>query len=272
MRLAALACALAIGGGFAQPATAQDSSAAAVSGRFTAPQAAAFGKALEQDLAARGARVALVFRSGRPRKSMPPGLGYTHSAFWVYREINTSDGQRLKGYAVYNLYHGDGKRLPKTRSYLAQDWPTDFMLGSIESDVAVIVPTPEMQRRLLAVIDSPTYAALHVPSYSLIDNPFDRRHQNCNTFMLDVISAAAWETDSPDQIAVNLRTWFRPGTIKAGPLQRLFGPLVDARLATDDQNGPIQVASFETTSAFMADNRLSAATYSFVRPEAAPGG
>lgn len=272
MRLAVLACALALGAGVAGPAAAQDSSAAAVSGRFTAPEAAAFGKRLETDMAARGARVALVFRSGRPRKTMPEGLGYTHSAFWVYREINAADGTRLKGYAVYNLYHGDGKTLPKTRSYLAQDWPTDFMLGSIEDDVAVIVPTPEMQRRLLAVIDSPTYVALHQPSYSLIDNPFDRRHQNCNTFMLDIVSAAAWQTEDPGQIAVNLKTWFRPGTIKAGPLQRLFGPMIDGRLATDDHDGPIEVASFESISTFMADNRLSAATYSFTRSAAASGG
>lgn len=266
MRLAACVLALALGAGFAGPAPAQDSSAAAVSGRFSAPQAAAFGKALEKDLGARGARVAMVFRSGRPRASMPEGLGYTHSAFWVYRDITTAGGGRLKGYAVYNLYHGDGEKRPKDRSSLVQDWPTDFMLGSIEDDVAVIVPTPEMQRRLLALIDSPTYAALHQPSYSLVDSPFDRRHQNCNTFMLDVISSAAWETSNPDQIALNLKTWFKPAVIRAGPLQRLFGPMVDPRIKTDDQSGPIVTASFETISGFMTANGLSSATYSFNRP------
>ncbi|MDP1736346.1 MAG: DUF2145 domain-containing protein [Caulobacter sp.] len=249
-----------------EPAYAQDSSAAAVSGRFTAPEAAAFGKALEKDLAARGARVALVWRSGRPRKAMPAGLAYTHGALWIYREVAAADGRGLKGYAVYNLYHGDGKARPRTVSSLVQDWPTDFMLGSVEDDVAVIVPTPEMQRRLLGLVDSPTYAALHVPSYSLIDSPFDRRHQNCNTFMLDVIAAAAWETGEPAQIALNLKAWFRPSVIKAGPLQRLFGPMIDARLATDDQSGPIVTASYESIAAFMRDNRLSSETYSFRRP------
>jgi hypothetical protein len=263
----ALASALALAPfAVAAPAAAQDSSAAAVSGRYTAPQAAAFGKALERDLAARGARVALVWRSGRPRKSMPTGLAYTHGALWIYRDVTAANGERLMGYAVYNLYHGDGKVRPRTVSSLVQDWPTDFVLGSVEDDVAVIVPTPEMQRRLLAVVDSPTYAALHVPSYSLIDSPFDRRHQNCNTFLLDVIGAAAWETGDPAQIAVNLRTWFRPSTIKAGPLQRLFGPMVDARLATDDQDGPIVTAGYESIAAFMTDNRLAATTYSFRRP------
>lgn len=267
MRAIALAGLLALGPlAVAQPAAAQDSSAAAVSGRFTAPEAAAFGKALEKDLAVRGARVALVWRSGRPRQSMPQGLAYTHGALWIYREVAAADGRRLKGYAVYNLYHGDGKARPRTVSSLVQDWPTDFMLGSVEDDVAVIVPTPEMQRRLLALVDSPTYAALHVPSYSLIDSPFDRRHQNCNTFMLDVIAAAAWQTGEPAQIALNLKAWFRPSVIKAGPLQRLFGPMIDPRLATDDQSGPIVTAGYESIAAFMRDNRLSSETYSFRRP------
>jgi hypothetical protein len=255
----------------AEPAAAQDSSAAASAGRLTPPQAAAFGKALEKDLAARGGRVALVFRSGRARKSMPEGLAYTHGALWVYRDIATTDGanpdgRRLTGYAVYNLYQGDGASLPKDRSSLVQDWPTNFMLGSIEDDVAVILPTPEMQRRLLGVVDSPTYAALHVDSYSLIDSPFDRRHQNCNTFLLELVAAAAWQTADPEQIRLNLKAWFKPSIIKAGPLERLFGPMLDSRLAVDDQDGPIVTAAYESIAVFMADNRLSAAAYSFQRP------
>lgn len=255
----------------ARPAAAEDSSAAGSAGRLTTAQAAAFGKALEKNLAARGGRVALVFRSGRARESMPEGLAYTHGAFWVYRDIVTgggasSEGERLRGYGVYNLYQGDGKARPKGRSALVQDWPTDFMLGSVEDDVAVILPTPEMQRRLLGVIDSPTYGALHIGSYSLIDSPFDRRHQNCNTFMLDVVAAAAWRTADPEQIRLNLKAWFKPSVVKAGPLERLLGPMLDSRLATDDQDGPIVTAAYESISAFMLGNRLAAASYSFKRP------
>jgi hypothetical protein len=75
----------------------------------------------------------------------------------VHRAIETEDGRTLNGYAVYNLYHGNGTKLPIDRSYLEQDWPLDFTRGSHVDDVAVIVPSPEMQRRLLTVIESPTY-------------------------------------------------------------------------------------------------------------------
>lgn len=248
------------------PAAAQDSFAGKPGRHLSAPQAARFGKALEQDLGARGVRVALVFRSGRPRTSMPEGLAYTHGAFWIYRDIAAADGEHLRGYAVYNLYHGDGETLPRSRSHLVQDWPTDFMQGSQEDDVAVIVPSPEMQRRLLGVIDSPLYERLHIASYSLIDNPFDPRHQNCNTFMLDVLGAAVWQTDNPAEIGAGLKAWFHPTTVKTGPLERLFGPMFDERLPTDDQKGAIVTASYESISAFMRDNRLVKDVYAFRRP------
>jgi len=72
-RLIGLACAAAIAGA-AAPAAAQDSSARSVAAHFTAPEAAAFSKQIERDLAAHGARLAMVFRTGRPRADLPDGI------------------------------------------------------------------------------------------------------------------------------------------------------------------------------------------------------
>jgi Uncharacterized protein conserved in bacteria (DUF2145) len=52
---------------------------------LTPAQAPAFSKQIEDDLATRGARVAIVFRTGRPHDKLPQGISYTHGAFWVYR-------------------------------------------------------------------------------------------------------------------------------------------------------------------------------------------
>lgn len=237
MRRALLAAAVIVllGTGSPAPAIAQDSSAPAAVGHLGPVEAAAFGKQIERDLAGRNARVAIVFRTGRARESLPEGIRYTHGAFWVHRDIAAADGRAsLKGYAVHNLYHGDGASLPIDRSYLKQDWPTDFTRGSAVDDVAVIVPSPEMQRRLLALIDGPHYARLHNPSYSLIGNPLSASHQNCNSFMLDVISSAAWSTTDTRQLEANLKAHFRPTVVKAGLLLRTFGPMADKRLKTDD--------------------------------------
>jgi len=259
-RLAAAALAVCLSVA-ALPAAAQDSSARAVAAHFTAPEAATFSKQIERDLAAKDARVAMVFRTGRARDKLPEGIAYTHGALWVYRTIQTADGRSVAGYAVYNLYAGDGPNWSRTESRLIQDYPFDFTRGSAVDDVAVIIPSPEMQRRMLAVIDSPAYARLHNPAYSLVANPWSRKYQNCNNFMLNVVGAAAWETDDPARLTTNFKTHFQPTIVKAGGLMRLFGPVADPRLRTDDQKGPIRTATYESISAFMKQNSLLQETY-----------
>lgn len=243
------------------PALAQDSSARSIVQHLKPAEAAAFSKQIERDLAAKDARVAVVFRTGRPRSALPKGISYTHGAFWVHRQINAADGRKLNGYAVYNLYMGDGKTLARNQSHLVQDWPLDFLRGSAEDDVGVIIPSPEMQRRILALLDSPTYAALHNPNYSLIANPWSDKYQNCNGFMLDVIGSAAWSTADPAKIRANLRAHYKPTVVQAGPMMRFFGPMADSSLRTDDQSGPLRTATFESMAAFMGDNGLLNTSY-----------
>lgn len=260
--IAALALvALAAEGG--APAQAQDSgfSHPGAASYLTAEAAAKFSKQIERDLAAKQARLAIVFRTGRPRKELPEGISYTHGAFWAFTPITLSDGRQISGYAVYNLYAGDGKDVPKDESSLRQDFPVDFAAGTAVDDVAVIVPSPEMQRRILSVMASPTYAKLHQPAYSLISNPLNLKYQNCNEFMLDVIAAAAWETDDINQINVNLNAHFKPTVVKANALQRIFGPMVDSRLKTDDQKGKLVTATYESMAAFMKANGLMQESY-----------
>ena len=265
-RRAACAAALFAAAGLslaAAPALAQDSSAHAVAAHFTPEQAAAFSKQMERDLAAKGARVAMVFRAGRGRDQLPEGISYTHGAFWVYRTIKTADGQSLSGYAVYNLYAGDGKAWPTIQSRLVQDFPLDFTRGSTVNDMAVIIPSPEMQRRIIAVIDSPAYQKVHNPAYSLVANPWSGKYQNCNNFMLDVMAVAIWDTDDPQRIAADLKAHYKPTIVKANALLRFFGPIADKRLRTDDQSGPIRTATYESLAAFMKDNDLLQESYVF---------
>jgi hypothetical protein len=245
----------------AQSAPGDSYSNGAAGTHLTAEEAATFSKQVERDLAAKGARLAIVFRTGRARSELPDGISYTHGAFWVYSPIELEDGRSISGYAVYNLYHGDGEKLAKDQSYLHQDFPIDFVASTAVDDVAVIIPSPEMQRRVLAIMDSPDYRKLHVPAYSMVSNPLDPKYQNCNEFMLDVLAAAAWETTDMKQIKANLRTHYKPTRVKTNLLERIFGPMTDVRLKTDDQKGSIVTATYESMSAFMKDNSLLQETY-----------
>lgn len=248
-------------------ANAFDSSGPGKAEHFTPEEAGTWSKEIERELASRGARVAIVFRSGRPRDALPDGISYTHGSFWVYQPIE-SEGRRINGYVSYNLFHGDGDELKKTQSYLATDFPFDFVSASVVDDVAIIVPTPEMQRRILAIMASDDYEKLNRGEYSLIANPADAKYQNCNEFMLDVIAAAAWETFDYPQLKANLKAHFRPSEIDAGPLMKIFGPLADERLRMGDQRGTIQTVTYESMADFMIRFNLAEDAYVFRRTEA----
>lgn len=258
--LSLAACASA-GGGSTTAGGGGFSARGAPASHLTAEQAAAFSKQVERDLADRGTRLAIVFRTGETRDMLPDGISYTHGAFWTFVPISLDDGCVINGFAVYNLYHGDGKTLAMDKSYLHQDFPIDFVAPSAVDDIAVIVPTAEMQRRILSIMDSPTYRALHIEAYSLVSNPHDIRYQNCTEFMLDIIAAAAWETADMAQIKANLKQHFRPTKVKTSLIERFLAPLAEDRIKTDDQGSTIITATYESMAAFMRDNGLLKEAY-----------
>jgi hypothetical protein len=250
-------CASIGGGSVPLPGSAQ----AAAAPHLDAEQAAAFSKQIEHDLAAKGARLAIVFRTGEPRETLPEGISYTHGGFWAYVPISTENSGIIHGYAIYNLYHGDGKTLAVDKSYLHQDFPFDFASASGVDDVGVIIPTPEMQRRILTIMDSPVYRQLHIEDYSLVSNPLDAKYQNCNEFMLDIIASAAWNTTDMAQIKANLKQHFKPTVVKTSALERMFAPMMHDEIKTDDQGSKIVTATYDSMAAFMKDNGLLQTAY-----------
>ncbi len=262
----ALAACASSGGSAPLPGSAE----APATQHLTAEQAALFAKQIERDLAAKGARLAIVFRTGEDRTTLPEGISYTHGGFWTYVPISLEDGRVVNGYAVYNLYRGDGKSLPTDRSYLHQDYPIDLALATGMDDVGVIIPTPEMQRRILAIMDSPDYRKLHITAYSLVSNPHDIKYQNCTEFMLDIIAAAAWNTTDMQQIKANLKAHFKSTEVKVSGFERFFAPIAHKEIKTDDQPGRIYTATYESLAAFMKDNGLLQEAYVLQRAAAPP--
>jgi len=179
--------------------------ATAASPTFSPDKIIQLAKQVEKLLAGKGARVAIIGRIGRPASEMPDGMRYTHAAFAVYSEITTVDGRRLAGYATFNEYQGEKE--PDT-STLVQDYPVDFYASVAELEAGVIIPSAKLQRRLLAVITSPTYQSLHEPHYSAIANPYTLGRQNCTEFVLDVIHAAIYQTSDISVIKANTRAFF----------------------------------------------------------------
>jgi len=207
-----------------------------------------FAKKVEKTLAKKGARVAIIARVGRPRSALPEGINFTHTAIAVYSQITTADGGKVPGYAIYNLYQ---RTEEPDVSDLIQDFPVDFFAGVELLEAGLIIPTPELQKRLLEVLASPTYKKLHNPHYSVIANPFTLDFQNCTEHTLDVITAAIYETNDLKTIKANEKAYYEPQTVNVNPLKLLLGSMFAADVTTSDHPGSPVTATFTTIGGFL---------------------
>ncbi len=215
---------------------------------FKPDQIIAFAKKVERTLASKGARVAILARMGRPASELPEGMHFTHVGFAVYSQITTSDGRKIPGYAIYNLYQQDAH--PDV-SDLVQDFPVDFFAGVAQLEAGIIVPSPNLQQRLLDVIASPAYNALHDPRYSVIANPYTLGRQNCTEFVLDVVNAAIYQTSDIKVIKANVKTYFAAQPVNVNPLKLMLGSMFSAEVSTSDQPGPPVTATFEKLAEYL---------------------
>jgi hypothetical protein len=215
---------------------------------FPAEQIIHFSKQVEKTLAARGARVAILARVGRPPAEMPEGMHFTHVSFAVYSQITTQDGRIIPGYAIYNEYQSNEK--PDTSS-LVQDFPVDFFAGAAVLEAGVIIPSPELQKRLLQTIASPTYQKLHDPRYSAIANPYTTGRQNCTEHTLDVINAAIYQTDDIKRIKAAEKKYFVAQPVNVSGFKLLLGSLFSSEISLSDQPGTPVTATFETIGKYL---------------------
>ncbi len=213
-----------------------------------------FALQVNDELDARKVNVAIVARSGRPRSELPRGISYTHVAFVVFEPVRGADGATFHTYTVYNLYQGHEGRMD--RSYLKQDLTYDFVAGIAEKDIAVCVPTEELQKRILRVVRSPAYGALHNPDYNLVTNPWVDRYDNCVTHTLKICVAAIYRTDDRSRIYANLRTYFRPTPVRLGTVKSVGSHFVEGLSHEDRDRSGLQTASYDSLKAFLEENEL----------------
>ena len=216
--------------------------------QFKAGEIIAFSKKVERTLAEKGAHVAILARIGRPLSEMPPGMRFTHVAFAVYSDIQTADGRKLQGYAVHNLYQYEDH---PDKSKLVQDYPVDFFSSVAQLEAGILIPSPELQNRLLKLIFSPEYKKLHEPRYSVIANPYNEGRQNCTEFTLDVINAAIYQTSDIKKIKQVTQKYFVAQPVEINPFKLMLGSLFSKELSTSDQSGQSVTATFESISDYL---------------------
>lgn len=225
---------------------------------FAPEQIVSFAKKVEKAIANKGAQVAIIARMGRPASELPEGMHFTHVAFAVYSEITTTDGRKLPGYAIHNLYQRNDK--PDV-SELVMDYPVDFFAGVSQLEAGISIPSPELQERMISVISSPDYKTLHNPRYSVIANPFTLDKQNCTEFTLDVINAAIYQTSDIGKIKDVEKQFFKPQAVNVSPLKLLLGSMFSAEVSRSDHPAAPVTATFETIANYLKEYDKGSETF-----------
>ena len=115
-----------------------------------------------------------------------------------------------------------------------------------------MIPTPEVQAEILRVLNSKTYADLHVPAYSVVANPYDWQYQNCTNFVMSVLVAAIYGTDDRAEITRHLRAHYEPQTVKLSGITRAVGSIfVDGFATADHKGGPLRTSTFDSIVRFL---------------------
>lgn len=223
---------------------------------LTVQKALQLALATRNALEASGAEIALVGRVGRDFSKH--GLRYSHMAFAL------RDHPKGRWLLTHML-----NECASAVSTLYDEGLGNFFLDDVfEFEAVVVVPSRELQKRLLAVHASSLPFALHEISYSLIAHPFATRHQNSNQWVREQIAAAM---APPGQVTrrTDAQRWLRddgyvPSQIRIAPFERIGARLFAANIYFNDHtheetlSGLYQAVTVESVIRFVEQSQALA--------------
>lgn len=179
-------------------------------------------------LEASGEKVVLLARAGQDLSKY--GLYYSHFGF-AYRHPDGRGGHLWR--VLHKLNHCGAADAAVYRQGLGEFFLDDLW----RYEAAWVAPLPEVQDRLLALLQDDTRAAgLHERAYSIVSYAWGRKYQQSNQWALETLAAAMEPTVQSRERA---QAWlqfkgYEPGVLKIGALTRLGGRLTAANVAFDD--------------------------------------
>ncbi len=179
-------------------------------------------------LDASGASVVVLARAGQDLGKYQ--LRYSHLGF-AYKQPDGAGGH------VWRVLH----KLNDCGSAVAAVYRQglgDFFLDDLwRFEAAWAVPTPDVQSRLLAMLqDTARATALHQRPYSLVSYAWGQTYQQSNQWAIETLAMAVEPGINTRQKA---QAWlqfkgYEPTALKLGPLTRLGGRVSAANVAFDD--------------------------------------
>lgn len=187
----------------------------------------ALAQRVETALDDTGAQVVLLARAGQDLDRY--GLRWSHFGY-AYRDDSVSPPAWRVAHKLNECGtdHADVYREGLGEFFL--DTPYRY-------EAAIVVPAPEVERALLAVLtDNRRLVQWHTPRYSVVAYPWSQRYQQSNQWALETL-AGAMEPAAADR--ARAQAWlmlhdYRPTDLRIDALTRLGGRLTRANVAFDD--------------------------------------
>ena len=182
-------------------------------------------QALDAEYQRAGTRVVVLGRAGQDLSKY--GLRYSHLG-WAYK---TPEGP----WRVVHKLNECGTAV----GHLYRQGLGEFFLDDLWRYQAVYaVPTPEVQQRLLGVLQDPGRArSLQHAPYSMVSYAWGRKYQQSNQWALETLAVAM--EPATVRTREQAQAWlqfkgYEPTTLKLGPLTRMGGRVGSANIAFDD--------------------------------------
>ena len=175
-------------------------------------------------LEASGAQVALIARVGQDLSRQ--GLRYSHMAY-VWR-----DHPKGRWLVVHEL-----NECGTAQSALYDEGLGNFFFDVFAHEAAILIPSPQSQARIVAMLASPAARTLHSPRYNMLAYAFSTQYQNSNQWVLETYAASASEFPVADR--GKAQQWLKlagyaPITVHVPTAQRLGARLFRANVEFDD--------------------------------------
>jgi hypothetical protein len=191
------------------------------------------GLALAETVARRldssGAQVVMIARAGQDLSRW--GLQWSHLGL-AYREAAQA-GRPAAWRIVHKLNRCGSDQAAIYRQGLAEF----FLDGLHDEKAGIVVPSPAVQARLLAVLrDDARAVALHERRYNMVAYPWAQRYQQSNQWAIETL-AASMEPQATSR--ARAQAWLRlqgyePTTLRVNAFTRLGARTTTAHIAFDD--------------------------------------
>lgn len=179
-----------------------------------------------------GAKLALVARTGADLSEH--GLRYSHMGALL------RDHMAGRWLFVHLLNH-----CGRETSAIFDEGLANFFLDQpFLYEAAILIPTPELQDRLLPILAGPQAKQWHNPAYSMIARPTATKYQNSNQWLLELVALAQSQIQMPAGSVTNraqaqayfAARGFRADTIRISDFRRFGASIARANVRFDDHS------------------------------------